>query len=192
MSQETIKENVISDRRVTISNESKNTPKFIKLLGAAGSIMIPPGESRTFEPHEIPKMYHDTVLAEKIPNTNPIIEVLNAKVPQVIAGLADLSGDELDQLEKAEISGKNRKGIIDAITEERLYRTARAEKLQELEPVLDSGDIESLMRQRELVSGYSDLLELVDARIADLGTEGKNSDESQDDEEITDTEESQG
>lgn len=44
-----------------------------------------------------------------------LLSILDNSVPKVIAALADLATEELEQLKQAEVAGNTRKGVIDAL-----------------------------------------------------------------------------
>lgn len=92
------------------------------------SQMIPPGETRHFEAHHVPPE-HRPVPAdpepEAAPAPHPLAQSLDAKVADVLAGLAALSDAELAEIETLEREGRNRKGVIEGIAAERLERGAR-------------------------------------------------------------------
>lgn len=89
-------------------------------------VMIPPGETRHFEDDQLPPEFRQSaaVEAEEAP-ADPLLAVLELKVADVVNGLADLSDEELDRLENIEAAGKARKGVIEAVTEERLRRAEK-------------------------------------------------------------------
>lgn len=85
--------------------------------------MIQPGETRHFEEDMLPPEYRQSaaVEAEAAP-LDPLLAVLELKVSDVVNGLPDLSDEELDRLEMLESEGKARKGVIEAVTADRLRR----------------------------------------------------------------------
>lgn len=86
-------------------------------------VMIPPGETRHFDDDQLPPEFRQAAPAASadVP-LDPLMEIVAMKVDEIAKGLADLSGDELDRLEMLEAEGKNRKGVIAAVVEERLRR----------------------------------------------------------------------
>lgn len=102
--------------RVPIENNGK-MPIYV-----AGT-MIPPGETGHFEEDMLPPEYRQSAAVEmEHAPEDPLFVVLSLKVSDVVKGLPSLSDEELDRLEILESADKPRKGVIAAITEERLRR----------------------------------------------------------------------
>lgn len=90
-----------------------------------GSIMVPPGETRLFEPHEVPPEYRIDAPDEASDFTpeDPLLALAALSIAQLALGLPDLSDDELDRLEIIEQEkAKPRAGALAEITAERLRR----------------------------------------------------------------------
>lgn len=102
--------------RVPIENNGK-MPIYV-----AGT-MIPPGETGHFEEDMLPPEYRQSAVVEaEATPADPLLTVLELKVADVVNGLPDLGDEELDRLEMLEAAGKARKGVIEAITADRLRR----------------------------------------------------------------------
>lgn len=96
--------------------------KGLMPLYVAG-VMIPPGETRHFDDDQLPPEFRQpAVAAEEEVQDDPLLSVLELKVADVVNGLPDLSDEELDHLENLEATGKARKGVFEAVSEERLRR----------------------------------------------------------------------
>lgn len=90
-----------------------------------GSIMVPPGETRLFEPHEVPPEYRTAAPDEAAPEAseNPLLVLSELPISRLALGLPALTDDELDQLEILEQQkDKPRAGALAEITAERLRR----------------------------------------------------------------------
>lgn len=105
--------------RVPIENKGQNT-LFI------GGMMIPGGETAHFEEDDLPPEYRRAAepLAEAA--LDPLGDLLEGNVHEVVDGLSVLSDDFLARLEVLEGEGKKRKGVIEAIASERLARAEAA------------------------------------------------------------------
>lgn len=101
--------------RVPIENKGQ-MPIYV-----AGA-MIPPGEIRLFEEDQLPPEFRAPAEVPVVEEVDPLLVILALSVDKVANGLPDLADAELDRLEMLEAEGKARKGVIAAITEERLRR----------------------------------------------------------------------
>lgn len=105
-----------------ISNHGK-TPVFV------GGRMISPGETVTFEAHELPPEYRLVSVDEvaEADGSDPLQALIDLSIGKLALGLPDLSEAELARLEALEeAKEKPRAGALAAITEERLRRAERA------------------------------------------------------------------
>lgn len=105
-----------------ISNNGK-TPVFV------GGRMIPPGETVTFEAHELPPEYRLASVNEvaNVDGNDPLLALVDLSIGKLALGLPALSEEELARLESLEeAKEKPRAGALAAITEERLRRAERA------------------------------------------------------------------
>lgn len=94
-----------------------------------GGQMIPPGETRHFEPHHVPPEYRPApaTAAPAEPETpdDPLEIVRAGNVKEVTSALPALSLEDLDRLEALENASETpRKGVLSAITADRLRRAA--------------------------------------------------------------------
>lgn len=89
-----------------------------------GGKMIPPGETRHFEPHELPPhLRPQAPSADPETTDNPLAELLKKKVADVVAALPDLSDEDLQRLGGLEqVASKPRTSLLGAIAEETLKR----------------------------------------------------------------------
>lgn len=109
-------------KTIPITNHG-DSPKFV------GGKMIPPGETRVFTEAELPPEYQAPAPVAELPAgglDEPLLLILAATVAQVVAGLPDLSDEELARLALLEAEGKDRKGVLEAITALQLERAEQA------------------------------------------------------------------
>lgn len=85
-----------------------------------GPVSVRPHSTREVDPRDIPG--YKPGAAERPAPADPTLELLDNSIKDIAERLPDLSDEELDSLEEAEINGKTRKGLLEAITEERLNR----------------------------------------------------------------------
>jgi len=82
---------------------------------------ILPGESRAVDETQIPGYGVNRDDEEEAAEINPLAEVLLGNVPTVLAALADLTVEQLLELESLETdSAQPRKGVLDGIDKRRL------------------------------------------------------------------------
>lgn len=82
---------------------------------------IMPGESREVDETQVPGFGVSAELNEPLPEPNPLSEILLGNVPTVLAALADLTVEQLLELENLEgDSAKPRGGVLDGIEKRRL------------------------------------------------------------------------
>lgn len=105
-----------------ISNNGK-TPVFV------GGRMIPPGETVTFEAHELPPEYRLASVDDvsEVDGNDPLLALIDLSIGKLALGLPDLSEEKLARLETLEeAKEKPRAGALAAITEERLRRAEQS------------------------------------------------------------------
>lgn len=107
--------------QVPVENKGKS-PIYV------AGVMIPPGETRHFADDMLPPEFRSAApVAAEVEAGDPLAELLDGNVHEVMGGLDVLSADFLLRLEALEQAGKNRKGVLAAIAEELLRRAeARA------------------------------------------------------------------
>ncbi len=88
-----------------------------------GGKVIRPGETRHIDESLVPDDLKPAAsqASEDAPD-DPLLALLDGSVKEIEGALAGLSSAQLDELEAAEEAGKTRKGVIAAITAERLHR----------------------------------------------------------------------
>ena len=144
-----------------VKNHGK-TPMYV------GSVMILPGETRILPAHHVPAHLHPQPEQPeaKTEEKDPLLELLTGTVLAVAAALADLSIEELDRLEAGEnATEKPRKGILEAITEEKLSRAAATQETAEFIASLEGMSEDELRDQLTLVEDDAGKLALVNAEI---------------------------
>lgn len=104
--------------KVPYTNTSKNTVQI-------GGKSIRPGETREIEATLHPDYHRPPAAAAPEPG-NPMLEMLDDSVANIIEQLPDVSDDELGQLVQAEADGKKRKTLMAAFEEEKLRRAQTA------------------------------------------------------------------
>lgn len=110
------------NKTIPITNPG-DSPVFV------GGKMIPPGETRVFTEAELPPEYKapaPVAAAQAAGPDEALLLILAATVAQVVAGLPDLSDEELARLALLEAEGKDRKGVLEAITALQLERAENA------------------------------------------------------------------
>jgi hypothetical protein len=100
---------------------------------AVGSKTVPPHGTREVDEDHIPPKFKQKKAGEpeKAPS-DPLLELLNKKVGEVITaikarnedGSPVINAEQFEQLELAESEGKQRAGVISGFTEERLARSS--------------------------------------------------------------------
>lgn len=103
---------------IPIKNNGKNPL-------SVGTLLVMPGETRIIPAQLVPKHLHPaavTAAAESLPPLDPVLELLDLSVKNIVAALQGLSEEDLDTLEAAEHAGKTRKTLMEAFTVERLRR----------------------------------------------------------------------
>lgn len=103
--------------KVHYHNKS-DTPVYI------GGVSIAPGAARLVDARLVPGA---AVKTEAPPAGDPLLDILDGSVADVVGKLEGMSDAELDQLEAAETGGKTRKGVLAGITEERLRRASEGD-----------------------------------------------------------------
>ncbi len=94
-------------------------------LHIGGKVIIP-GETRMVDERIVPdslKTKEQNAGDAEEPR-DPIHGLLEGTVVEITAALAGLSTEELAQLHDAEVAGKNRKGVLEAIAADQLRRAA--------------------------------------------------------------------
>lgn len=89
--------------------------------------MIPPGETRHFDPAQVPPEHRPTPPEEasvEQPPVDPLAVILEGNVNEVLAGIDALDADELSRLEQLEAEGKDRKTVLEAVAARRLTLAA--------------------------------------------------------------------
>ncbi len=89
-----------------------------------GGVLIPPGAARLVDARLVPGA---EVRVEAPPAGDPLLDILDGSVADVVGKLEGMSDAELDQLEAAEVAGKTRKGVLAGLTEERIRRAAEGD-----------------------------------------------------------------
>ncbi|MDD2664368.1 MAG: hypothetical protein PHD19_11510 [Dechloromonas sp.] len=93
-----------------------------------GSAMVMPGETRLFDPSELPPEYRPVAAAvAEAAQDDPLLALADLSVAKLAVGLPDLSDDELVRLEAIEqAKEKPRAGALAEIAAERLRRAEQS------------------------------------------------------------------
>jgi len=89
-----------------------------------GGKRIAPGQTRSVEETLIPG-WERPGLEPKAPS-DPVLELLDNSVKDIVPRLPELSDDEFDRIRQAEADGKSRKSLAEAFGEETLRRAELA------------------------------------------------------------------
>jgi hypothetical protein len=80
-----------------------------------------PGESREVDETQVPGFGANTESEDETPEDNPLADLLRGNIQAVLAGLADLTAEQLADLESLEGDAATpRKGVLDGIEKRRL------------------------------------------------------------------------
>lgn len=135
-------------------------------LHVAGLVILP-GETRLLNKALVPPHLRLEVAAELIPAIIDVAaDVSGKKVAEIRTAIPNLTDDDLARLEALEATtGKQRVGVIEAITKERLRRAGLIEKLQEFNLAVAKMDADGLRTYRENVAEHPELVAAVDAEM---------------------------
>lgn len=89
-----------------------NTAKHVVFIGTT---LVPPGETRFVDERLLASERSQSSGAAQPPD--PLTELLKKNVSGVIAGIEDLTIDDLEKLGDLEQLGQHRKGVLSAISE---------------------------------------------------------------------------
>lgn len=108
--------------KIPVHNNTK-MPMYV------AGLMIPAGETRHFEENQVPSHLRPAPVADAVDApADPLVELLDHKVADVAAALAELSDADLETLGSMEQAAENpRKGVLHAIAEETLRRADAAQ-----------------------------------------------------------------
>jgi len=95
-----------------------------------GGKVIAPGDTRHVDasmvpPDLLPKDDSGEAADAPAAPANPMAELAQGTIAQIVPELPNLSDDDLLSLEAIELEGGNRKGLIDAIEAEKLERATK-------------------------------------------------------------------
>ena len=129
-----------------------------------GCVTLYPGDTREVEETHLPNFKKPDAEVEQ--KKDPLLDLLTGTVLAVTNALPDLSIEELDRLEAGEkATEKPRKGILEAITEEKLSRAASTQETAEFTVSLEGMSEDELLDQLTLVEDDEGKLALVNAEI---------------------------
>jgi len=89
-----------------------------------GGKRIAPGQTRSVEQTMIPG--YEAKAAPAPPPSDPVLEILDDSIKNIVPRLPDLSDEDFDRLRQAEADGKSRSGLEEAFEEEALRRAEAA------------------------------------------------------------------
>lgn len=89
-----------------------------------GGVVIPPGDTRLVDEHAVPKaLQAPKTPAVQEPEPNPMAELAEQKVDDIVAALPELDDEQLAELlDLEQAADKPRKGVLEPITELQLER----------------------------------------------------------------------
>lgn len=105
-----------------------------------GNLLVKPGQSRMVDPELAPNHAAKIAAGQATPAgepENPVLKLLDSSVKDVKAALPGLTDAQLDELEKGEADGKTRKGVLEAIGEQRVLRAREADALEHVREATD-------------------------------------------------------
>lgn len=135
-----------------------------KKIVHVGNVTIFPGDTREVDPTLLPG--HKAKQPAEQLDVNPILALLDGSVKQIADALSGISAEDLDALELAEEAGKTRKGVLEAIAEERLSRADAAQEAEEFVAELTAMSDEDLDAAVDMYQEDAGKLALVEAEIA--------------------------
>ena len=139
---------------------TNTTDKIIHI----GNCTIWPGQTREVDETLLPD-YRPPARQEPQDDTNAALAaLLDGSVNEVRDALESFDADQLDTLESLESAGKDRKGVAEAIADERLRRAARAE-LDAFASSLEGLDEEGLLAKLDEVGDDLDRQKLIQTAI---------------------------
>lgn len=117
--------------KIPVTNNGKNHMPV-------GSYLVPPGETRHIEEAEVPHHLRPKKeeAKEKLPD-DPLALLLEGNVQTVVAGLPELTIEQLEKLGDMEQTGQKRKGVLSALAETLLNRAANKDLLDKVELMSD-------------------------------------------------------
>lgn len=147
---------------------TNDTDKIVHI----GNCTIWPGQTREVEETLIPGFVQESSGEEEQDTAleDALVALLDGSVAEIREALPGLPGEHLDLLETLEASdngGKGRKGVAEAIAEERLRRAAQAE-LDAFRDSLAGLDEEALLAKLDEVGGDIERQEIVQQAIEAL------------------------
>lgn len=111
-----------TDTRIPVTNNDPSRNMHV------GGIVIRPGETRHIAAHlvpsELPKGATSEAAVPEPTTKNPVHDMLNQPIATIVATLSTLSEEQLTELDALETEAKNRIGVHEAITAERLRRAS--------------------------------------------------------------------
>jgi len=131
-----------------------------------GNHTVPPGDSRDFDEADVPPHLRPQPEGEMLPTVDPINDLVGSPIKEILPQLKALAAHDLDLLEEAERTGPARKGLMSAITEEKLRRATVAQELAELEGLMPGMTVAELQTHRETVAEHPELVGAIDEMIA--------------------------
>lgn len=125
------------EKRISVHNPTG-------MLIYVGSDMVPAGETRDFPesavpPHLRPQPAPQAPAADE-PTLDLIADLQKLSVKEIVAALPDLSAEDMARLEELEnADGSPRKGVMNALTEEKLKRAAGNDEAGSNKPAGEGG-----------------------------------------------------
>jgi hypothetical protein len=100
-----------------------------------GGLLVKPGQTRMIDPADAPN-YAAALAAGQATAAgepeNPTLKLLDRPVKDILPELPALTDAQLDELEAGEADGKTRKGVLEAIAEQRVLRAEESLALENI------------------------------------------------------------
>lgn len=134
-------------------------------LHMAGFVILP-GETRILPQHLVPPHLHPKEVDAPVIVTDALMDFVAQSVAYIVKAIPDMPEDFMNRLQGVEEGSlKPRKGVLEALTKEKLRRADLREKLQEFDVAVAKMDDAALRAYRENVAAHPELVAAVDAEL---------------------------
>lgn len=134
-----------------------------------GAAMIPPGETRHFDEHDVPHHLRTVEQAKETvsqTNADPLAELLKGTIKDITAKLPGIPTEEIEKLGDLEQLGQARKGLLSAIAETLLERAAQADMLAKVAAFSDEDLAAALEAAKDDINIDDDYLSALEAEAS--------------------------
>ncbi len=148
-------------KRIPIHNKGE-TIKYV--AGRA----IPPQETRVFDAHEVRHLVPAEKKEPDVP-TDPVLDLLDRPIKDIIPDLPNLSGDDIQRLKLAEQNGNTRETLIKAIDKDLARRAEVAQLMSDIQPLLGpDGTADDVQAALELYGKHAEVAEVLNSKLVEL------------------------